>query len=52
MSVTLRNFEKVRMNAFEREYKRKPDIAAFTAGTEQGGGVGGTTSGGLSWSIK
>lgn len=50
LAVTMKNFDKVRMNAFEREYKRKPDIAGYTAGIEQGGS--GTTSGGLTWSIK
>jgi hypothetical protein len=50
MAVNLKNFEKVRMNAFEREYKRKPDIAGYTAGIDQG--ASGTTSGGLTWSIK
>lgn len=51
VATTLRNFEKVRNNAFEREYGRKPDIAGFTAGITQGA-TGGTTSGGLTWSIK
>ena len=50
MAVNLKNFDKVRMNAFEREYKRKPDIAGYTAGIDQG--ASGTTSGGLTWSIK
>jgi hypothetical protein len=50
MAVNLKNFEKVRMNAFEREYKRKPDIAGYTSGIDQG--ASGTTSGGLTWSIK
>jgi len=51
VATTYRNFEKVRNNAFEREYGRKPDIAGFTAGITQGA-AGGTTSGGLTWSIK
>ena len=50
LAVTMKNFDKVRMNAFEREYKRKPDIAGYTAGIDQG--TSGTTSGGLTWSIK
>jgi hypothetical protein len=50
MAVNLKNFEKVRMNAFEREYKRKPDIAGYTSGIDQG--ASGTTSGGITWSIK
>ena len=50
LAVTMKNFDKVRMNAFEREYKRKPDIAGYTAGIDQG--ASGTTSGGLTWSIK
>jgi hypothetical protein len=51
VATTIRNFEKVRNNAFEREYGRKPDIAGFTAGITQGAS-GGTTSGGLTWSIR
>lgn len=54
LAVTMRNFEKVRMNAFEREYKRKPDIEAFTKGIDQGGSTGvlGGTVKGMEWSVR
>ena len=35
VATNLRNFEKVRMNAFQREYGRKPDIAGLTQGVSQ-----------------
>jgi hypothetical protein len=35
VATTYRNFEKVRNNAFEREYGRKPDIAGFTQGVSE-----------------